>query len=99
MSVPFRSACRACGRGLMSEVVQLTHEERIQERFGRLMLVGRSNRACCNREWAHRWEGETQVDLVTGRCGHCGGAHRDENLLEEKMRNRLFRAVQWCSSL
>jgi hypothetical protein len=63
----------------MSEVVPLTREERIEERCGRLVLVGCSNRACGNRGWAHRWDGEPQVDLVTGRCGHCGGAHRDEH--------------------
>jgi hypothetical protein len=46
----------------MSEVVPLTREERIEERCGRLLLVGCSNSACGNREWAHRWDREPQVD-------------------------------------
>ena len=80
-------ACRGSGlrQGTDVEVVPLTREEHIEERCGRLLLVGCSNPACDNREWAHRWDGEPQVDLVTGRCGH-------------KMRDRLFRAVQRCSS-
>ena len=51
----------------MSEVVPLTREERIEERRGRLLLVGCSNAPCSNREWAHRWDGEPQVDRVRGR--------------------------------
>jgi hypothetical protein len=63
----------------MSEVVPLTREECIEERCGTLLLVDCSNPVCGNREWAHPWDGEPQADLVTGRCGHFGGAHRDEH--------------------
>jgi hypothetical protein len=77
-SVPFKSRCARCEKGLMSVVKPLDREERIEERCGRLLLVSCSA-GCGNRQWAHRWDGEPMVDFVTGRCGHCGGAHPDEH--------------------
>ena len=29
-------------------------------------------------------DGEPQADLVTGRCGHCDGAHRDQHCRRKK---------------
>ena len=66
-------------QGLMSEVVPLTREERIEERCVRLLarrlLKPGVRQPGMGAPLGRRAAGR----LFTGRCDHCGGAHRDEN--------------------
>lgn len=58
-AIKFCDVCEECGSGRMTKVVQLSREERINMRCGKLLLVRCSNQSCGNERFAYRDKKET----------------------------------------